>query len=766
MKELTGLEVFKEIINQITDAVLVIDPLTGKYIYCNESASRMLHLEKTEIVEKSPNDISPEFQPDGLESEKKARKLIEETLRIGKNNFDWIHVCGNGDRIEVEVALSRITYDGRVYIVVSWRDITEKRAIEKKYTFLLNELPEMIFLINEKGKILLVNDQGEIQLGYDIGELKGESVLTVFPREVHDIVRKQVEVCLDEPNKIHEWTIQKIKKNGRLIWVKESARVIAYGKGKKNILIVCQDVTEQKKMEDNLAESEARFRSLVEKAPIGIHQIDRNGRTVYLNGRFIDITGYELNDVPTKKSWFELAYRHNHAEREKAMGHWSEDTKKAKPGEFLSKEFNIVAKDGKEVLIQFFIVILEDGGQLLFINDITKQRETEKKLQHSQKMEAIGILAGGIAHDFNNILTAIIGYCSLALTESFDSRVQSFLNEVIKSSNRAADLTKKLLVFSRKKDSEISDFTSDILLKQVESFLKVLVGEHIALLIKAPQKEIEIRGDFSDLYQVLVNLILNSKDAIESCHGPTIGGTIEVEMEEKTLNQEDTSIYSGVKPGKFIHISVSDNGSGIKEADLPKIFNPFFTTKEIGKGTGLGLSIVYGIVSQHKGFVTVESQERKGTTFHVLLPMLQKNFLDKREDENAYHIKGLYGKGERILFVEDNDDLRVLISKILKENGYRVFPACDASEAFHQLKEMKRCDILISDVVLPGGVDGMGIAESVLRKNPEVKCILMSGFPDDRIKPEEIREKGYSFLPKPFDLKIILEEIRRVISKE
>lgn len=753
---LDGFRVFKAIINQIMDAVLVIDPITGRFIFCNESVLKMMKCAaRGDIIGKKPHEISPTFQPDGERSQEKAEKIIAEVIEKGEKSFDWLHICCDGSEIDVEVSLSKITYGNRIYLVTNWRDVTEKKRAERKYDFLFNELPLMIFLIDRNGIVKLVNDQGEIQLGYSVGELNERSVFLVFPEKNHEAVRNQVHECLNNPEKIHKWTIEKITKDGSLIWVEETARIIKNENGEREILIVCQDVTEQKKIEDNLEISEEKFRSLVENAPIGIHHINKDWKTLYVNPRFVEITGYTQKEIPDKRTWFDLVYK-DEKYRKDVINKWIEDTNIATPKEVFSKIFTITDKSGQEKEVQFVIVILEDRIQLLFINDITEQRQGEKKLQQAQRLEGIGTLAGGIAHDFNNILSVIIGYCSLSesLIPQGSSKLKNNLATVKKSAEKASNLVNELMAFSRKKELKITRFKLEKLFKN-QIFLSIGIGENVSLIINdwCDANKLEINGDFNQLEQVIMNMVINSKHAIEEKFGSNGGGEIFIEIKKEV----DTG-----NSGKFVKISISDNGIGIKEENVSKIFNPFFTTKEEGKGTGLGLALAYGIITQHGGIIEVESEYGSRTTFSIFLPMNQEMIEPDGGICHYLSVDGYSGKAEKILLVEDNIDIRIMCVNLLRANNYIVFEALDYDEA-KLIFEKEKIDILLSDIVLERGINGVSIADRFTQANPNLSCVLMSGYSDNIIKQTEIIKKGYLFFQKPFLPITLLEKIKEAI---
>lgn len=412
-----------------------------------------------------------------------------------------------------------------------------------------------------------------------------------------------------------------------------------------------------------------------------------------------------------------------------------------------------------------FPVVLANGetGVGCFIRDVTEKKDLEAQLLQAQKMEAIGTLAGGVAHDFNNILTAIMGFTSLASIANKENnlnRVDVYLERVLKSSEKAAELTKQLLAFSRKEAIEVKNCSLGKLLAESRKMLGRIIGENIEIEMTIPEEDIQANVDSGKISQTVMNLIVNAKDAL-----PSDGGKIRIGLEKEVVKDDDMRLADECKTGEYACISVSDNGKGISEKIINNIFDPFFTTKDVDKGTGLGLSIAYGIVKQHFGFIDVKSEVGKGTTFRIFLPM-EKEEEEKVEDgQEKKPDENYQGKGESILFVEDNCELRNLVETVLSGSGYEIRLAEDANRALSLIGAGERFDLVITDIVMPGGLNGIKFAEIVRSKNPNMKFITTSGYYEKEISQEEIARKGFPFIRKPFGPKELLVMIKEELAR-
>ncbi len=405
---------------------------------------------------------------------------------------------------------------------------------------------------------------------------------------------------------------------------------------------------------------------------------------------------------------------------------------------------------------------------LLQLVDNSEKSELKEKFIQAQKMQAIGQLAGGVAHDFNNLLTAIIGFCDLLLARHSPGD-QSFVDlvQIKQNANRAANLVKQLLAFSRKQTMQMTVINITEVLAEVSNLLRRLIGENISLILNNDRDVWDIKADKSQLEQVFINLAVNSRDAMMQ------GGTLNIVTENKEIfSVRDLKFkydnFSGpeeINPGKYLVIIFEDSGSGISKENLKKIFEPFFTTKVVGQGTGLGLATVTGIVEQTGGYMFVSSKEGTGTEFQILFKKYDrpKNELEVVEVQVTKQ-KDLTGSGV-ILIVEDEDPVRAFSSRALKNKGYVVHEAISGENAFEVIEKIggDKIDLIISDVVMPG-ISGPEMVEKVIEKYPSIRVIFVSGYGEDAFYQKYGLERKFNFLSKPYTLNQIAEKVKELLA--
>jgi PAS domain S-box-containing protein len=386
---------------------------------------------------------------------------------------------------------------------------------------------------------------------------------------------------------------------------------------------------------------------------------------------------------------------------------------------------------------------------------IQREQANEEQLRQSQKMEAIGQLAGGVAHDFNNLLTVISGYAELSLRRlTADDPLHTNLVEIEKASTRAATLTRQLLAFSRKQMLQAKVLDLNTVVREMDKMLQRLIGEDIELLTLLKPDVGQINADPGQIEQVLMNLVVNARDALPK------GGKITIETGNAILDETYAHKHTGVQPGRYVVLTVSDDGHGMDAEIQKRVFDPFFTTKAVGKGTGLGLSTVYGIVKQSEGNISVDSEKGKGTTFKIYLPRVDKG-VEARQ--SSPEVLAVPVGSETVLLVEDEDQLRNLSIEILKECGYEVISAENGEEGLRICKEFEgRIDLMITDVVMPH-MNGRELAEQVGRLRPETKVLYMSGYTDDAIIRRRILEDEMSFIQKPFRPDALALRVRELL---
>jgi len=507
-----------------------------------------------------------------------------------------------------------------------------------------------------------------------------------------------------------------------------------------------------------------QLQTLSENAPFGMVMIDKDGSYKYINPKFRELFGYDLNDIPDGKTWFTKAYP-DPTYRHQVISTWINDLEGLESEGKRPRTFKVTCKDGTEKIINFIPVQLETGENLMACEDITelKRAEEEKaalqeQLRQSQKVEAIGRLAGGIAHDFNNYLTVIKGYSELSRFELKEGNpLRGNIDEIQNAAERAASLTRQLLAFSRRQVMEIQVLDLNTVLRDLEKMLRRVIGEDIELITLLAEDLGRARADVGQIEQVIMNLAVNAKDAMPS------GGKLTIETANAELDESYARSHLDVKHGPYVMFSVSDTGVGMSPEVKERIFEPFFTTKEKGKGTGLGLSTTYGIVKQSGGHIWVYVEQGKGTTFKIYLPRVNEPLEEIRKKVSK---EELPRGDETILIVEDEEEVRKLAGKILERQGYRILETFNGNDALVACeRHQSPIHLMLADIVMPG-MSGSELGKLLKPLYPDIKTLYMSGYTDNAIVRHGVLEKGVNYIQKPFTMEGLAKKVREVLDKD
>jgi PAS domain S-box-containing protein len=670
------------------------------------------------------------------------------------------HQAKDGTILIVEATSYPLLYEGREARVVIANDVTERnRAVEeleRQRAFLRQVIdinPNFVFAKDRAGRFTLVNQAVASLYGTTVEDLLGktDADFSPNPEDVVSFRRTDLEVMDSRREKVipeERFT----EPRGRIRWLEKVKRPIVGNDGVANqVLGVAIDITERRRAEAELKKSEERYRLLFESNPQPMWVFDEetfaflavnNAACVHYGYTREEFLGMTIRDIRPPEDGPALA-------RQIA----SESSQYPQAGVRRHRR-----KDGSVIDVEITshpLVFEGRSAQFIFALDVTQRRKLEAQVRQSQKMEAVGQLAGGVAHDFNNLLTAILGYAELLAPRlRADPSGLEEVAEITKAGERAASLTRQLLAFSRRQVLELKVLDLNTIVRSVEKMLRRLIGEDIDLVATLDSSLAPVRADAGQIEQVIVNLVVNARDAMPD------GGKITIE----TANVEHDDAYARQhvtgQPGKYVMIAVTDTGIGMDAATQSRIFEPFFTTKAKDKGTGLGLSTVYGIVKQSGGYIWTYSEVRRGTTFKVYLPRVEgvaeaiESPMPKVPSARAT---------ETILLVEDDASLRKLALTILKGIGYTVLDAGTGADALEiTRKHTGPIDLVLTDVVMPE-MSGSALVSALRAARPGVPVLYMSGYTDDAIFRHNVLEPGVAFLQKPFTPASLTRKVREVL---
>jgi len=538
--------------------------------------------------------------------------------------------------------------------------------------------------------------------------------------------------------------------------VQTYSKNIRYGERDKEILTFVArqlaSAVEIKRNEQALRRSEARYRSLVQSSVYGIYRSSLEGRFLDVNPALIAMLGYESAEqillLDPEREVFVHAEEHNHLIDEFR-----------RCGRLDGMEVKWKRQDGNAITVRISgraVSSADEPADVLeaIAEDVTDRRVLEDQFRQAQKMEAVGRLAGGVAHDFNNLLMVISGYAEVILAGLDPNHPLHEKGRAIQqAADRATTLTRQLLAFSRKQLLELKVIDVNAIVQDMERLLRPLIGENVEFHARLSSEAAQTRADAGQLEQVLMNLVVNAKDAMPD------GGKLTMETQNIAMDESHRRGHTFIRPGQYVMLSVSDTGMGMNKETQSRIFEPFFTTKEKGKGTGLGLSTVYGIVKQSGGYVLVHSEEGRGTKFQIYLPRVE----GVAEKQAPQVTPVVLGGSETVLLVEDEESVRQLVRETLAAKGYHVLDAENGEAGLAAAAGHKgKIDLVITDVVMPG-IGGRELIRQLLELRPEIKILYLSGYTEDAITSEGAIARNAAFLQKPFTLKNLSKKVREVL---
>jgi len=620
-------------------------------------------------------------------------------------------------------------------------------ATEARFKSLVEQSLVGIFVLQEDAFIYVNPKLSEI-FGYRADQLIGKNLLDVVTREDQNKVTTHFLAPLREASENLEFSFDGARSDQAVINLEVNGTKARLN-GKHAIIGTLLDLTERKRAEAELK----KLSRAVEQSPVSVVITDPNGRIEYVNPKFIEVSGYTeeelLGQNPSilKSGSMDSEFYLDLWQTISSGREWhGELHNKKKSGELFWESGSISALKNAEGRITHFVGVKED---------VTERKRAIDQLRQVQKMEAVGLLAGGVAHDFNNLLTVINGYSTLlikSLEEGSSRRKEA--EQILRAGERAADLTRQLLSFSRRQilEPKVLDINKQV--KAVEKMLVRLIGENISLQTRLAGDAGLIKIDPGQLEQIVMNLVVNARDASET------GEAITIETGNCEIDEGFTLLHPGSIAGSYVMLSVSDQGRGMTEEVQRRLFEPFFTTKEMGRGTGLGLATVYGIVKQSGGYIEVISQPDQGARFNIYLPrvfqqaeVLQRQSVDEQRDGS-----------QTILVVEDEPGVLNLVVHTLRKSGFQVLETTDPEHGVVLFDEHnKKIDLLLTDVVMPF-MSGPALAQLLSEKDPELKVLFMSGHTDNRLSLENVLENGVQFLPKPFTTDALIKKVNETLA--
>ena len=702
----------------------------------------------------SPSELARKWLENAVENKVDAERTVAGIMQGNLEIFSLVHSLTNadGDLRWIKTDGWRVSPKGdpAVRYIGIFTDITSQHEGQEALRLTQHAVDtstQSITMFDVEGKFTYVNDAFLKLWGYDdASEVLGKSALELFSHH------EWAEQAFQELQVKGEWSGDGWgrRQDGSEIFVEGSASAVRNKETGEPIayLWATRDITERRKEQEALVIAQAGLDS----SPLSVALFDNNESITYVNEAFLEMWGYaDKNQViglsaTSTDFWPDPDTVKAIQIQLQERGTWSGETRGTRT-------------DGREIDIHMVANIVRDQttgeplAMMAFSEDITEQKMLEEHLRQSQKMEALGQLTGGVAHDFNNLLGVMLGNAQLLRKKIGESK---YLAAIERASQRGAELTQRLLAFSRTQTLAPQSIDLAELTGGLHDLLRRTLGEQIKIVTDVPEGAWPVMADPGQLENALLNLSINARDAMGD------GGTLEIACLNIELQDGNMRVSNEVAAGDYVQIAVRDTGAGMPEDVLERVFEPFYTTKDVGEGTGLGLSMVHGFARQSGGDVVIESAPGKGTEVSLFLPRAAANVAS---DEPKQEAELKRGRGETILILEDDPDVRSLAVDALEELGYRVLEAADANAALQALaKEADNINLLLSDVVLPGGISGPELAAKAKDLDPNLKVMFMSGYTAGRDTSNKIPDFAETLLTKPFDLTDLAGAVRNALA--
>ena len=721
----------------------------GRFIMANKTIAESYHMTPEEFVGRYHAAV-------GMDKAEVKQMLADdkEVIETGRPKHIPEETCIDADGNVHWLETTKVPFDndGEPAVLVVAIDITarkqaetELKASQERLKLFIDSGPDYYFLKDRDLRYQLVNKAITSFFGLNEAEILGRTDDDFLPKEVAVMCRRTDTAAMREKRTI----ISAEKVKGRIYETHKSPVLI------DNEIVgvagILRDITDRKRAEEALRESEEKYRLLVENANDTIF-IVQDGQVKFPNPSTLYLTGYSEDDL-VGKSFVDFIHPDDRAlviERHlKRLG-----------GEQLPPQypFRIIAKSGEILWVEINAALINWEGRpatLNFIRDISGQKQLEAQLQQAQKMEAVGTLAGGIAHDFNNLLQAINGYTQILLMDKIsDNPEYTHLSAIQKAADRAAQLVRQLLLFSRKAETARKSLDLNVELEQARRMLERTIPRMIDIEIHPGSRLWTVNADPVQIEQMLLNFGSNAADAMPD------GGKFIVRTENVNVGNDESQMHLGADPGNYVVLTVSDTGAGMDQDTVAHIFEPFYTTKETGKGTGLGLASVYGIVKSHGGYIDCLSSPGQGATFRVYLPAA--GHVEAMPEENI-GFEPLKGGKETILVVDDEASIRDLTTEALERFGYTVLIATSGEDALDVfIDPANQVDLVVLDLGMPG-MGGHRCLREIQQIDPMAKIVVVSGYSVDGQIKKTLESGAKGFIAKPYQLNDLLSTIRSVL---
>ena len=738
---------YRATVEQSDDGITIADPV-GHYIMVNRAFCKMTGYTKEELLKMRVTDMI---------SKRASLDLFPQVINEGKSGYRELSLLRkDGTTFIALISGSPLEIGNNRYVQGIVRDITERkhaeealRESEERYRLLFNSSLDGILLTAPTGEIFSANPAVCKMLD------RSEEEICLLGRDgVVDISDPRLDHALEERANTGRFSgeLTLVRKDGSKFPAEVSTVIYKDRKGIDCTSMVIRDITERKRLDAAVRETELRYRDLVDSMTVGYYKSTSTGRFIEINPAFCQMVGYSREELLAMHIPSTLYFAEVERIGESNYSGFAPTT----------ETYRLKKKDGSEVWVEDYArYIRDETGRIIFheglCTDITYRKALQEQLLQSQKLESIGQLAGGIAHDYNNILGVVIGYAEFLRSKLEDGdNSKRPVDAILAAANRGSDLTRQLLAFARKEMISPKVINMNSSIESIEKMLRRVIGENLKLTFVPGANLWNIKIDPSQFDQLMVNLATNSRDAIKGT------GVITIKTENTSMDENEARDHLGITAGDYVKLTFQDTGRGMDKEMMKKIFEPFFTTKPKGQGTGLGLSTVYGIVKQNNGDISVMSKPGEGTMFEIFLPRI---YSEVETEEGRTADESIQGT-ETILVVEDQADLLEIAKASLEKYGYKVITALEPGEGLLLSEDYAEAiHLLLTDVVMPT-MSGKELSDKIAVLRPGIKTLFMSGYTANELAPQGILKGDVQFIQKPFTPSALAKKVHETLTSK